>query len=480
MNFRVDEAEGALLAVAVLGLVALLCFWGLGDIPLLSVNEARRAVATREMYESGQWLLPYMNGERYLAKPPLFNWLTLLPTQLLGAATEWALRLPSALFAFSSCAVVYVLGKRLGGRRVGLYAATILAANTGFSMFARRAEIEMTLTGLSLLSLLVAWPYLFGQGGRSRVWLSFGLIGLCLLSKGPVSLLFVAAPLLAFAALRQPRAGAYLRDVPGWLLALLIGGTWYLVVSLRLGWDVWSSILRQDIVAKVGGLQGGEPWYAYLLYLAGDFAPFWLVLLVRPRQLWQQIRARAELQLLACSVLLPLLVFSLFTDKHGKYLLPAYPAVALLLAWHWSGVRDSLQGGRRELMTWLPPLLLLAFVGFYAFFEARVFAYRLQALPKIEQALLDYSGQPLYSLGTPDMRLVYYAGRTVAALKADAVAEHAGEDALLFVREPLPKKLDWLANCTQARFAPYLKRKKTALLIRLGPTCRGAPPAQPG
>ena len=157
-----------------------------------------------------------------------------------------------------------------------------------------------------------------------------------------------------------------------------------------------------------------------------------------------------------------------------------YPAVALLLAWHWSGVRDSLQGWRRELMTWLPPLLLLAFVGFYAFFEARVFAYRLQALPEIEQALLDYPGQPLYSLGTPDMRLVYYAGRTVAALKADAVAKHAGEDALLFVREPLPKKLDWLANCTQARFAPYLKRKKTALLIRLGPTCRSTPPAQPG
>ncbi len=474
MNIRVDKSEEALSAAAIMGLVVLLCFWGIDDIPFLSVNEARRAVTAREMYESGQWLLPYMNGKLYLAKPPLFNWLTLLPTLLLDTVSELGLRLPSAVFALSSCSVVYVLGKHLGGRRVGLYAAMILAANTGFSLFARRAEIEMSLTGLSLLSLLAAWHYLFRHGSRRWVLLSFALVGLCLLTKGPVSLLFVAAPLLVFAFLRQPRAKAYLCDVPGWLLALLIGGSWYLAVSLKLGWDVWSSILEQDIMAKVSGEQSGESWYAYLMYLAGDFAPFWLVLLVLPRQLWRAIRARAELQLLTSSVLLPLLLFSLFTDKHAKYLLPAYPAMALILAWHWTAVRDVQQGWRHGLMTWLPPLLLLAFIGFYALFEARVFVHRLQALPEIKKTLVDYPNQPLYSLGTPDMRLVYYAGRSIAALNVDEVQAHAGEDALLFVREPLLMKLAWLANCTQARFVPYLTYKKTLLLIRLGPTCQAA------
>lgn len=476
MNNRIDKSAGTPFAVAILGLVLLLCFWGIGDIPFLSVNEARRAVTAREMYEGGQWLLPYMNGTLYLTKPPLFNWLTLLPTQLLGAATEWALRLPSALFGLSSCVVVYLLGNRLGGRQVGLYAAMLLAANTGFSLFARRAEIEMTLTGLSLLSLLAAWPYLFGQGGRRWVLLSFALTGLALLTKGPVCLLFVVAPLLVFAFLRQPRARAYLCSVPGWLIAVLIGGSWYLAVSLQLGWDVWATILQRDIVNKVSGEGGAEPWYAYLLYLAGDFAPFWLVLLVRPRQLWRQIRARAELQLLACCVLLPLLVFSLFSDKHAKYLLPTYPALALLLAWHWTKVLATLQGWRHGLMTWLPPLLLLAFVVFFGLFEARVFAHRLQALPEIEKALADYPAQPLYSLGEPDMRLVYYAGRPVATLNAEEVQARVGEDALLFARDPLPESLAWLANCSRARFAPYLKRRKAALLIRLGPTCQATPP----
>jgi len=153
-------------------------------------------------------------------------------------------------------------------------------------------------------------------------------------------------------------------------------------------------------------------------------------------------------------------------------LLPAYPAIALLLAWHWSAVRDAQQGWRRGLMTWLPPLLLLAFIGFYTLFEARVFVHRLQALPEIRKTLVNYPSHPLYSLGAPDMRLVYYAGRPVAELNVDEVQAHAGEDALLFVRAPLLEQLTWLEDCIQARFAPYLTNEKTLLLIRLGPSCQ--------
>lgn len=246
-------------------------------------------------------------------------------------------------------------------------------------------------------------------------------------------------------------------------------------MSLKLGFGIWSAVLQQDIIDKVSGQQASNPWYAYLMYLAGDFAPFWLVLLVRPRELWQQIRLRPELQFLVCSVVLPLMVFSLIGEKHSKYLLPAYPAMALLVAWRWIAVRDTLQGWRRGMMTWLPPVLLLAFVSFYGLFEARVFTHRLQALPEIEKALSVYPSQKLYSLGVPDMRLVYYAGREVASLGVNEVQAHSHEDALLFVREPLPQELAWLSNCTLASFTPYLKRKKSALLIRLGPTCHASP-----
>lgn len=471
---RVINKQCLLWYIALALPLLLLCFWGGGDTPFLSVNEARRAVTVREMYEASNWLIPYMNGGLYLAKPPLFYWMALVPVHLLGEVSEWAMRLPSALFALACFSCVYVLGAKLGGRRVGIFAAIFLAANAGFSMFARRAEIEMSLTGLCLLSLMSAWPYLFGNGGRRWAMLSYAILGCCLLTKGPVSLLFVSTPILVFALLQSHhRARAFLADGLGWLIALSIGGSWYVAVTLQEGWGVWHSIFQQDIVNKISG-HGGEPWYSYLAYLAGDFFPFWFVLLVQPRQLWQKIRTVPEFNFLACSALVPLLIFSLFTDKHAKYLLPTYPVIALVLAYHWVGLIAPVQGWRRSVMTWLPPVVLLCFVGFYTVLERQVFAYRFQTLPGIRVAAASNPAQPFYSLGPPDMRLVFYAGRPIQELTEGQVKSHAPRDALLFVMAPIPATLPWLARCTTEHFKPYLKNGKEALLIQLGNSCRSA------
>ena len=193
------ELERGLCCLFIVVLLSVLCFWGNGNIAFLSVNEACRAVTVREMYLTDSWMLPHMNGELYLAKPPLFYWLALVSVQLFNQVSEWALRLPSGLLALASLAGTYAIGSKLGGRNVGLYAVIILAANAGFSLFARRAEIEMTLTGFCFLSLLCAWYYLFHDGRRHWVTLSYVLLGLSLLSKGPVSLLLVPLPILVFA-----------------------------------------------------------------------------------------------------------------------------------------------------------------------------------------------------------------------------------------------------------------------------------------
>src|SRR2546425_1245025 len=81
------------------GLTVLVFFWGLGDIGLMSFNEARRALPAQAMFLEGDWLLPHLNGELYLAKPPLLYWLAASASFLFGAANEWAVRLPSALAA---------------------------------------------------------------------------------------------------------------------------------------------------------------------------------------------------------------------------------------------------------------------------------------------------------------------------------------------------------------------------------------------
>lgn len=468
----VVEPPRRLFWMLVLALIALLLFWGLGDLPFLSVNEARRAVTTREMQASGQWLLPSMNGELYLSKPPLFYWLALLSAQLPGGLGEWSMRLPSALFAAACCLALYDLARHLGGPRLGLLAVMMLVANAGFSLFARRAEIEMTLTGLCFLAGYCAWRYLFAQGRRAWVWLSHGLLGAALLAKGPVCLLWVIAPVLVYALLsRDPRARAYLCDLPGWLLMLAVGGSWYLLVTLQEGWDIWWAILQEDIVRKING-RGAEAWYAYLLYLGGDFFPFWLALLVRPRQLWRQVREQRPLMLLACFALVPMLVFSLFTEKHAKYLLPTYPVIALLLAWHWQGLLDQAhKRWQRGLLQGIPLLALAGFSLFYLLFEGRVFAHRVAALPQLQAVAQAYPGVPAHTLEAPDMRLVYYLGRPVSTLPTQTAPT---VPALLFVQGALPPALQALAPCTLVRVEPYLKRKRTATLLGLGPVCASA------
>lgn len=452
--------------------IALLFFWGLGSVPFLSVNEARRAVTVREMRDAGSWLLPYMNGDVYLSKPPFFYWAGLISTAVTGTLSEWSVRLPSALAAALCCIATWIYGVRQAGRQAGLFAVVFLAANGAFSLFARRSEIEMLLTLLCFGALLAAWQFIFRQGRVVWSRLSYLLIGCALLTKGPVCLLWVTAPILMYALIyRDARAKAYLCDGWGWLIALLVGGSWYAAVSVSQGWGIWGSIISEDIVNKIDG-QGAEAWYAYLLYLAGDFFPFWLIVFVQPRRFWAMIRTRREAAMLLCCSLLPLLVFSLFTEKHGKYLLPIYPSMALLFAMHWAAVLEDAKGRWRLCLAVVPYVMLAGFVVFYSFVEERVLSHRVGGLEQVAALAASQPGQKAYTVGEPDVRLVYYMGRPVKPLKVEELQSENRPEGLLFVQEPLEASLQNLATCKVGEVNPYLKPDRSALLVRMGGDCR--------
>ncbi|MGJ7516630.1 ArnT family glycosyltransferase [Pseudomonas baetica] len=452
--------------------IALLFFWGLGSVPFLSVNEARRAVTVREMREAGNWLLPYMNGELYLSKPPFFYWAGLVSTAVLGSLSEWSVRLPSALAATLCCIATYLYGVKQAGRQAGLFAVVFLAANGAFSLFARRSEIEMLLTLLCFGALLAAWQFIFRQGRVAWSRFSYMLLGCALLTKGPVCLLWVTAPVLLYALIyRDARAKAWLCDGWGWLIAVALGSSWYVAVSLNQGWGIWASIINEDIVKKIDG-QGAEAWYAYLLYLAGDFFPFWLIVFVQPRRFWAMIRARREAAMLLCCSLLPLVVFSLFTEKHGKYLLPVYPSMALLLAMHWSALLDDMKGRWRAVLAVVPGVMLAGFVVFYMFVEARVLSHRVGGLEQVATLASGQPGQKAYTVGEPDIRLVYYMGRPVAPLSDAQLQAGSRPTGLLFVQEPLDPQLQGLDACKVGEINPYLKPGRAALLVHMGDACR--------
>lgn len=454
---------------------ALVFYWALGDIALLSFNEARRAIPAEGMFRSGDWLLPRLNGELYLAKPPLLYWLAAACSWLLGAANEWAVRLPSALAASLCVWVCYRYARRVFGSWPALFATQILIANAGFAVFARRAEIEMLLTTLCVGSLLAALHYVRGDGGRAWLRLSYALLGLAMLTKGPLVLLFVTLPLFALAlSSRSARHWQALYDPLGWLIFLGVGLSWYAVVTWRLGWDVWTSIIQVDMVEKVRE-SSSDPFYDYVVWIVGDFFPASLLLLIRPfttvRRWWRDHDRKA----LLLAVAIPLLLYSLFSNKHAKYLLPIYPLLALLLGVRLAELLESAGDRLRRTVLALGIALPALYALYFGLAESRIYDYRIAAFPQFTQWLRTAPPFPLYAYHTLDERLIYYAKRDIPLLDDTHLqglrAQHT--DMLVLAESADGEKIAPLADCRLRTFSPYLKRGKALIVFGFGSACVG-------
>ena len=279
--------------IALLTLAVLL--WQLGALPLLSENEGRRAAVIQTMHASGDWLVPRLNGEVYVDKPPLHYWLGLAVAHLRGAADAWAVRLPSALAALALLAGLHAAVRRQtpSASWAATFAVLALLCNVGFSMFGRRAEIDMLFAALAGGAWLAASHWLLTDRRRRWLDLAYALLGLALLTKGPVALLFFPAPLLGHYLFHRQRAALEaLGHWRGWALALLIALPWYAVVTAKLGAAVWAPVAATDLAGKAYGMAFDPPW-DYLLWLLGDFAPLSLIVLATPRASWRAVAGHA-------------------------------------------------------------------------------------------------------------------------------------------------------------------------------------------
>ncbi|MDR2014422.1 MAG: glycosyltransferase family 39 protein [Azoarcus sp.] len=457
-------------------LIGFVCFFqGLGDIPLLSFNEARRALPAQAMFATGDWLLPRLNGELYITKPPLLYWLTAAASHLLGNVDEWSVRLPSALAAVAVVFAAYRYALRRFGPWAALFTAQLLIANASFAMFARRAEIEMLLTALCFGALLAALHFIQEQAGRRWILLSYFLLGLAVLAKGPVGPLFVTLPLLAYALVyREKRAWQVLYDPVGWGILLLVGGSWFLAVSMQLGFDIWQATMQRDIFDKVHGTDS-KPLLSYFGWVLVDFLPASLLLLAAPRATWRRWKNDTRLTALIIAVAVPLLIFTVSSDKHNKYLLPAYPLIALLAGKRLGELTETVRPAWKRLLPALGLLVPLGYASFYTVGEARVFDYRYTGLLQFEQWIAEVRDTPVYGYVALDERSIYYARRTIPMLnRAEVEQKQAQQSPFLLLVENNYLDADaavQAADCKVREFEPYLKRKKNLTVFGFGAAC---------
>ena len=449
-------------------------FWGLGSINLTSLNEGRRALAIKEMFASGNWLLPTLNGELYLTKPPLLYWISNGISSLVGFVNEWTVRLPSALAALATLWMTYRFTLKKFGAWPALFSAQILMANLGFAMLARRAEIEMLLTALCVGALLSALEYVEKPAKQSWIYLSYFLLALAVLTKGPVALLFVTLPLIVAAIWTKDLAVKQtLTSARGWAIFLVVALSWYAVVSWQLGFDIWATIAKRDMLGKIQAEDAAKPILSYLGWIIVDFLFLVALLFIRPRALFKDLMGRRDWVLIVTAVAVPLLVFSLFSNKHAKYLLPIYPLISILLGVQLAKLFDIADIKIKRLILALGILLPLILACFYMFAETRVFAYRTSAFSQFQDWDKNISASTLYAFGKTDSRLIYYAKTPVKKLEEQELKLLLADKKsfLLLAEDNDASKMLAFAGCKIKEFKPYLKKNKSLMVFGFGDVC---------
>ncbi len=359
-------------------------FAALGGHSLWDVDEPNNAVCAREMLAAGNWWVPMFNGDIRFDKPILIYWLT-MPLYALFGVNEWTARLPSALAMSGLVLVVFTMSNRLTGGLNGLsssyaalMAAVMFATALHIVVIARAAvpdPLLMLSLGFALPALLIT--YLERPEKALRKAAMPGLlmgayvaIGLGVLAKGPVAGLM---PLLI--------VGAYLTLMGDWkswrvfhpwkgiCIALLIAMPWYVTVGvLTHGEWLQGFIFHHNLDRFTGSLQGhhGFPGLYLLSYLIGWLPWTGLLLVSIVMGAWRldALRQQPERLFMLCWIGVYLVFFSVASTQLPNYILPAFPAGALLIALAWSSNDASWRARANAWLLWgailLAVVILLA------------------------------------------------------------------------------------------------------------------------
>jgi hypothetical protein len=354
-------------------LIAITLFFLRLRAPLLEPQEPRYAEIPRLMLSEGRFLVPVLHGEPYLDKPPLLYWLVMGSYALFGVH-EWAARLVPGLAGILTALFTYWWGRRVVGDRAALCGALVLCLSAGFVYRQRMLNMD------SLLCLWVTAALSMGHAAlttgrllRQRWWLlSAAACGLGLLTKGPVALVLILAPLLLYAFLEPRCARPSLRDWSIFILAALApAAPWYIAVMVQMPDFAHTFFWRHHVERFLAPFDHEKPAWFYLPGLLAGMLPWTLLLpgfirFLSRRSLHTARRRSSALGFFLLSSLLCLVFFSASGCKRPAYILPAMPPFALALGCYLNllvprartppsippRARGGIEGGVRILWQW--------------------------------------------------------------------------------------------------------------------------------
>lgn len=358
-------------------LFLLVWFWMLGARVLVPTDEGRYAEMAREMVATQDWITTRLNGIKYFEKPPLQTWMNAITFELFGLG-EWQARLWTGLCGLLGIGLAAYTGKRVFSARVGYYAALVLASSFFWAGMGHINTLDMGLSGMmtiSLCALLMAQrDGASREGQRNWMLLCWAGMALAVLSKGLIGIVLPGAVLVLYTLFARDWAiWKRLHLVKGLLLFFAICTPWFVAVSLRNPEFPQFFFIHehfQRFTTKIHSRTG--PWYYFIPILLLGIIP-WLGVFFQ--SLWKGTREQRDSagynslnggrfqpkRLLLVWAVFIFVFFSISDSKLPSYVLPIFPALALLIACYLEEADHKALAWAGSLVA-LPSAVALAFI----------------------------------------------------------------------------------------------------------------------
>lgn len=350
--------EDAKYQLWIAALAAVIFLTNLGATGLWDMDEALYTTCAREMFDRDDWVVPWFNGQMFPEKPPLMFWTMMAGFELFGV-NEFGARFFSAVIGIGTALAAFHIGRILCSARVGLWTGIVTASTIIFTVSARAATVDAALTLATTLAFLFFMIARHSSATRLPLALMYACVGVAVLAKGPVGMVLPFGAMGLYLLLADGwrnvlRSVWWLRPFTAIAVVAAVAVPWYVMVGIRTDGE-W---LRKFFIEfnlrpfkqPILGHGDGSSYFhrtaavlislSYYLYhipaiLVGFFP--WSILLgptvvdivrrVRSRDPWRDASILA-----LCWFGTWFVFWSICKTKLPHYLLPAYPALALLVA----------------------------------------------------------------------------------------------------------------------------------------------------
>jgi len=315
----------------------------------VDLMEARNFVTAREMIQNDNWLLPTMNGEPRLAKPPLPTWGVATAMQLAASDTNLlANRLPAGFAALLMVFFIYGFVRRLSGSRdIGIYSAVVLSTSYMFMYMARKGTWDIFAHSFMLGAI---WMYHETIIAKPKSWLTAAaagiLMGLSWMSKGPVSFYALLLPFIISHIIfyREHYRREHLRPIMAMFgICAVISASWPLYVYFHMPAQAQTMVHGEAIAWFSRHI---KPFWYYLQFPA--MSGIWVFILLP--MLWppyasKKIENLKIYKMMLLWTILMVILLAVIPEKKDRYLLPVTIPLSVIIAYY---VRYLVNAFKRE------------------------------------------------------------------------------------------------------------------------------------